>query len=368
MELLQGLEVYIPPEAEVKRVPLLSLSTSVRRKMGLSAGLDSLPDSPLCVWISPALFQRKGQKDLPQSRGAVRQQVLSVLNNSQACPSLSKGYGQCKMTFVTAHSTAYKVLKETLPMDSNTQLCSSPRVPQGVLSETELDAVIIHQGRVYLSVKKAKKQAAKPHSIATGQVEPVIHTTLKRKRNSPSEGTNKSRSNPSAGQQGVAQSQGSSAGTSHSLSASVGAPQSHTVSVGAPQSHTVSVGAPQSHTVSVGAPQSHTVSVGAPQSHTVSVGAPQSHTVSVGPLRATVSVWGPLRATVSVWGLVIARGTPGTRSHQRNPLMRTLVWPFTVASTTTLTAMTPHWPIITSWTPLSRTLTMRSWRAERGSH
>ncbi|KAJ0036160.1 hypothetical protein NQD34_004837 [Periophthalmus magnuspinnatus] len=217
MELLQGLEVYIPPEAEVKSVPLLALSSSVRRKMGLSAGLDSLPDSPLCMWISPALFQRKGQKDLPQGKDGARQQVLSMLGNRQACPSLTKGYGQCKMTFVTAHSTAYKVLKETLPMIPNTRLCSAPTVPLGALPDTEQDAVIIHQGRVYLSVKKAKKRIARPHSSAgacstvTGQVAPVIHNKLKRRQDSLCEGTNKSQPKPSGSQQRATQSQGSSA-------------------------------------------------------------------------------------------------------------------------------------------------------------
>ncbi|XP_072304638.1 uncharacterized protein [Eucyclogobius newberryi] len=169
------MEVYIPPEAQVKSIPLHSLSRSLQRKMGLSAGLDhgldTLPDAPFCIWICPALFQRKGPKEEPQAmagaRVGARQQVLNMLGSSRAVyPSLTKGYGQCRMTFVTAHSTAFRVLKETLPLGPNTQLCSSPKLPQGAPSQTEQDAVIIHRGRVYLSVKNPKQSTVQSVSAA----------------------------------------------------------------------------------------------------------------------------------------------------------------------------------------------------------
>lgn len=208
MALLEDLEIYIPQEAVVRRVPLHSLPSSVLRKMGLSV---ELPDPSDCVWICPALFQRKDQKKTPQDQGKAREHMLTVLGNSPDKPSSStRGSTHWKMSFVTANNTAYRVLKETLPVDTHTQPCSAARVPQGPLSNSEQDAVIIHHGRIYLSVKRRRQELSSSqrsivslprlstpqgapqradhitdHITEHSQMAPVTKNSLKRKMEAP---------------------------------------------------------------------------------------------------------------------------------------------------------------------------------------
>lgn len=178
MDRLEGMEIYVPQDAEVKRVPLRSLPSSVLRKMGPSAELTA---STECVGIYPALFQRKGQRQVTQSQDRAREHMLTALGSA-------KGSNHWKMSFVTANTTAYKVLNETLPAGSHTQSLSTTMIPQGQLSNTEQDAIIIHHGCIYLSLKRKghKRSASQKLSIPQKpadhrQMEPVIKKRLKKR-------------------------------------------------------------------------------------------------------------------------------------------------------------------------------------------
>lgn len=166
MSLLEGLEIYIPMEAEVRSVPLLSLPRSVLRKMDPTVEAPEPSDSAQCVWICPALFQKKGQKKT-RDQGGARQHMLTVLGDGGGRMSASaKGSSHWKMSFVTANTLAYRVLKDTLPLGPHSLPSSSPQVPQGSLSNSERDAVIIYHGRIYLSVKRKPQELSLPRRSA----------------------------------------------------------------------------------------------------------------------------------------------------------------------------------------------------------
>lgn len=190
MALVEDLGIYIPVEAEVRRVPLRSLPSSVLRKMNPSPEPAEPSD---CVWICPVLFQRKGQKEKAQEDQAkARQHMLTVLGNSLGKHSGSTlGSTHWTMPVVTANLTAYKVLNETLPVGSHTLLFGTAKVPQGPLSNREQDAVIIYHGQIYLSVRRKKTELSKSQrpvpdqSSVHSQRAPFIQAQLKRKLNSP---------------------------------------------------------------------------------------------------------------------------------------------------------------------------------------
>ncbi|KAK7883943.1 hypothetical protein WMY93_027066 [Mugilogobius chulae] len=303
MDLLVGVEIYIPKHAEVKSVPLQSLSSSVRRRMGLSAGLETLPDSHLCIWICPALFKRSGQKgEELQSTGEARQEVLSKLGNSRAaCPSLNKGYGQCRMTFV----------------------CSASSVPEGALSDTQRDAVIIHQGRVYLSVKKSKVSSAIDQGAQNTQ------SAHKRKQDSLSEAPEEFQPKPSSSAE-----PGASQRVTNSRRTSVGSVQRHIAN----QNHTSSQRTFAVPSSSMEPSHNQRTNEETIQSQVSAKRSPRSQAAVVGPvisrgplsLTAKGPVWEPIRIrdpakeplrsrAVAVWGPVTSRAPNPTSGAQSQP-------------------------------------------------
>ncbi|XP_042348207.1 uncharacterized protein si:dkeyp-110g5.4 [Plectropomus leopardus] len=154
MDLLDKLEIYIPVDAEVKSIPLGSLPKSVLRRMGLllsdADGSRKLKDSPEGIWICPAVIRTKGQKVAPHTgHSGIENMSLLLGREVRAAP------GPFQMSFISANRTAYKVLKDTMPgKNVSAQTSHSSLLPQGSAPQTYKDAVVIYQGRVYLSARK----------------------------------------------------------------------------------------------------------------------------------------------------------------------------------------------------------------------
>lgn len=159
IDLRERMEIYIPVEAEVKSIPLWRLPKGVSRRMGLPlsiSGSKELKDCPECIWISPALIRRKGQKQIIQTENEVKQNMVSLLGRKT-----QSGSGSLRMSFVSSNRPAYRVLKDTMPgktvaahASDASQLC------QGSSTQTCQDAVLIYNGQIYLSIKKPNRSQA----------------------------------------------------------------------------------------------------------------------------------------------------------------------------------------------------------------
>uniref|UniRef100_UPI0037E80CEA uncharacterized protein n=1 Tax=Semicossyphus pulcher TaxID=241346 RepID=UPI0037E80CEA len=157
MEFLGRQEIYIPADAEVKNIPLRSLPRSVLRRMGLSLpDSDSsrrLTDSPEGIWICPAVLRPLGQR-IASNRGN------SVLENMSS--SLAREFraspGPFQMSFVSSNRAAHRVLKDTLHgANVSVDTSSTPLLPRGSAPHTYQVAVVIYQGRVFLSIRRPSR-------------------------------------------------------------------------------------------------------------------------------------------------------------------------------------------------------------------
>lgn len=167
MDLFRSLEIYIPAEAEVKSIPLWSLPNSVLRRMCLpladTRGPRNLADSPEGIWICPAVLRRKGQKAAsPAEKNATENMISLMSREIKAVP------GPFRMSFVSANHAAYNVLKDISPgMKVSAQMshahlstpCSTPR--------NHKDAVVIHHGRIYLSIRKPSQSQPQLASLSS---------------------------------------------------------------------------------------------------------------------------------------------------------------------------------------------------------
>ncbi|KAI3357468.1 hypothetical protein L3Q82_015508 [Scortum barcoo] len=186
MDLVKRLEIYIPVEAEVKRIPLWSLPNSVLRRMGLplpdSERSGKLAVSPEGIWISPAVIQRKGHNQGSRTGNGVNENMSSLLGREfRAAP------GPFQMSFVSSNRAAYKVLKDTMPgknVSAHTPQISS--LPQGSAPQIYRNAVIIYNGRIYLSIRKPSRSQSrpKPQPASRSSVSPTSNSSNQKKRQS----------------------------------------------------------------------------------------------------------------------------------------------------------------------------------------
>lgn len=171
MDLLDQLEIYIPVEAEVKTIPLWSLPSSVLRRMGLSdpQGSRRLSDSPEGVWICPAVLRRKGQKP------AIENMSSLLARECRAAP------GPFQMSVVSANRTAYQLLKDTMPgKNVSAQSPHGSLLPQSRAPGTYRAAVIIYNGRVYLSARRSNQRETQPASQTSSP--PTTEAAAKRQK------------------------------------------------------------------------------------------------------------------------------------------------------------------------------------------
>ncbi|KAL6120068.1 uncharacterized protein ACO6RY_04504 [Pungitius sinensis] len=165
MDLLGKLEIYIPVEAEVKRIPLWSLPKSIIRGMGLpmsaSKGSGKLTYSPEGTWICPAVIRRKGQKLSSHTGNHTMENLSSLLAREfRANP------GPLQMSFVSANHAVYKALKDAMhekKVLEHTRLFSPS--PRGNAPRLNKDAVILYNGQVYLSIRSPNQSRSPPETL-----------------------------------------------------------------------------------------------------------------------------------------------------------------------------------------------------------
>ncbi|TNN30440.1 hypothetical protein EYF80_059407 [Liparis tanakae] len=190
MDLLGKLEIYIPVEAEVKSIPLWSLPKSVLGRMGLPAsvrkGSGKLADSPEGVWICPAVIRRKGQKLAPHAGDAVENLSSLMGREFRANP------GPVQMNFVSANHAVYKVLKDITPGKKGAAPHASP-LPRGSAPRTYKDAVILYNGRIYLSIRNPNRSRSRPEA---GEPQPAAQSSVPSTSAAPSKSLKKRRSPP----------------------------------------------------------------------------------------------------------------------------------------------------------------------------
>lgn len=158
MDVLNKMEIYIPVEAEVKRIPLRSLPNSMLRRMGLPVCdpdiLRNLADFPEGIWICPAVIRRRGQKLTSHTGNGMMENMSSVLDTEFQAKS-----GPLRMSIVSPNHTAYEVLKDTMP---GTQMSHTLLLHQGSALRSSRDAVVIYRGCVYLFIRKPSRRQGQP--------------------------------------------------------------------------------------------------------------------------------------------------------------------------------------------------------------
>ncbi|XP_074538422.1 uncharacterized protein LOC141799905 isoform X1 [Halichoeres trimaculatus] len=186
MDPLSRHEIYIPKDAEVKRIALQSLPRSLLTGMGLSvsdSNASRMPlDSPEGIWICPAVLRPKGQK-LPSDTGnSLLENVSRLAKKSQASPE------PVQMSFVSSNRAARKALQDTL---SGVNISADPPtgsdLPPGSAPQTYQIAVVIYHGRIYLSIRKPSQSQRQGETALTAarSAAPSTSSSSQRKRTAP---------------------------------------------------------------------------------------------------------------------------------------------------------------------------------------
>ncbi|XP_029362928.1 uncharacterized protein LOC115046593 isoform X2 [Echeneis naucrates] len=157
MDTSRRLEIYIPAEAEVKSIPLLSLPNSMLRRMGLalsdSKGSTSVTDSPEVICICPVTLRRKGQK--PEESMSLLGREFQAASNPQP------------MSFVSSNRMAFEILRDTQGKKGSAYRPHNSLSPQASAPEMRRSAIVIYQGQTYLSIKKPNRHQRQPTSKAS---------------------------------------------------------------------------------------------------------------------------------------------------------------------------------------------------------
>ncbi|CAB1329574.1 unnamed protein product [Coregonus sp. 'balchen'] len=157
IDILENFEIYIPKEAEVKITTIQTLPTSILRRMGVplsQGGSAKRRSSPSATWISPVVIRERGCSPANPTVDTAKMNLTSLVTRE---PKAAQG--AFLMPFVSSSCTAFRILKEFLPSRQNFQQGTATQIaplPHGPPPVPHQDAIIIHQGRIFLSIKKAK--------------------------------------------------------------------------------------------------------------------------------------------------------------------------------------------------------------------
>ncbi|KAI1893145.1 hypothetical protein AGOR_G00140900 [Albula goreensis] len=164
-------EIYVPKEAAVRSVPVESLPVAVLRRMGVS-DRPRAAGSASATWISPVVIREKGTKvSLPISH--CRSVVQAWLNTVAGTSSPRGQLGQCWLPVSCSNLLAFKVLREFLPPRSRCtsspsqeqalRACQPDTTPLGL--PLNQDAIVIHSGRIFLSIMKALSAKSRAEAL-----------------------------------------------------------------------------------------------------------------------------------------------------------------------------------------------------------
>lgn len=160
-------ELYVPKEAEVIVVPLEALPLSIRGRMSSVPSAKKAGDGVAAVsdrkatWISPVVIQERaaqpGDSSSSRDDGLARTRLHSAAMASEALRHC------CWLPITCAHLAAFNVLRDFLPLGQGCQprkgrkdARSEPiSLPPGRTLRFTHDSIIIHGGRIFLSIKNS---------------------------------------------------------------------------------------------------------------------------------------------------------------------------------------------------------------------
>lgn len=158
-------EIYVPREADVRSVPIRDLPPGVSKRMGLlSSGERPDIDPAAVTWISPVMLREKalplGSSHAPH--GASTRAFLTAAA-AKASGSSPDRQSQFLLPVACSNLAAFKVLRDFLPAgdssrppDPDWETCQPACAPLGRGLCFSQDAIIIHRGLIFLSIKKAE--------------------------------------------------------------------------------------------------------------------------------------------------------------------------------------------------------------------
>ncbi|XP_061114063.1 uncharacterized protein LOC133138930 [Conger conger] len=182
-----GFEIYVPREADVRSVLAQDLPSGILKRMGLLSPGRLDMDSATVTWISPVVVHEKAPCLPPGPHGApppgphgapppgphgapppsrcgpaAREFLTSA---AESCGSAPGAQGQFLLPVACSNLAAFRVLREFMPHRD-----SQPAEPKWESSQPACarrgqalcfsqDAIIIHQGHIFLSIKKAEPGA-----------------------------------------------------------------------------------------------------------------------------------------------------------------------------------------------------------------
>ncbi|XP_017259344.1 uncharacterized protein LOC108228311 [Kryptolebias marmoratus] len=155
MDACNELDIYIPKEAEVKIVPLKSLSVSVLAKMGIPLPDRKSADSPDVVWISPAVMKRKGRGSVAHRDSCSSETAYRLFSK------LRVRSNPLQMSFVSSNRTAWELLKN---VSSRTGPSKTQPVRQESAPVDDRSAVVIYQERIYLCIRRSTRSQGRPRT------------------------------------------------------------------------------------------------------------------------------------------------------------------------------------------------------------
>lgn len=183
IDTLDNFEIYIPKEAVVKTVPVWTLPVSIQRRMGLlCAQSGNATKGPNATWISPvAIRERVCSPNTLATAETAKMNMASLMTNELKATSTPY-----HMAFVSSSCAAFSVLGDFLPSRENIEMqtpAQTSTLPHGTPPKSHQDAIIIHNGRIYLSLKKAvpmKGQRKRSCSISKSPASPSLRTSKRK--------------------------------------------------------------------------------------------------------------------------------------------------------------------------------------------
>nr|XP_057907943.1 uncharacterized protein LOC131104607 isoform X1 [Doryrhamphus excisus] len=148
MNALDGLEMFIPEEAQVKSIAIWSLPSSMIRAIGLPTmdpkGIDRIADSPLGIWICPAVLRSK-------DHGSAQRNAASLLT-----AEFQLARSPLKIAFVSSSVEAYNVLKDNAYGKGATRPPHTALLSPEVALHSSEDFIIIYNEQLYLMMRNVK--------------------------------------------------------------------------------------------------------------------------------------------------------------------------------------------------------------------
>ncbi|XP_054629722.1 uncharacterized protein LOC129179904 isoform X2 [Dunckerocampus dactyliophorus] len=148
MNVLDGLEVFIPEEAQVKSIAIWTLPSSLVRAIGLPTtdpnGTDVIADSPRGIWICPVVLRSKGH-------GSTQRNASSLLT-----AEFQLAQSPMKIAFVSSSVEAYNVLRDNASGRVATRPPHTALLSPEVALDSCEDFIIIYNEQLYLAMRNVK--------------------------------------------------------------------------------------------------------------------------------------------------------------------------------------------------------------------